>query len=108
MVVGYTNTFHLKKYNWLNKCYWHEESQSMRSNNEQKMWDNLMTWDTEFQVQIETMENMENMEAALQGDVAQNLLDSVDYMYFMDRHASAVSNNPRSIDASTKPPTSIT
>jgi hypothetical protein len=33
-------------------CYWHEESQSMRSNKEQ-MWDNIMNWDTEFQVQIE-------------------------------------------------------
>jgi hypothetical protein len=28
------------------------------------MWDNRMTWDTEFQVQIENMENVENMEAA--------------------------------------------
>jgi hypothetical protein len=44
-------------------CYWHEESQSMRSNKE-KMWENLMTWDTEFQVQIENMENMGNMDAA--------------------------------------------
>jgi hypothetical protein len=32
-------------------CYWHEESQSMRSNKEQ-MRDNIMNWDTEFQVQI--------------------------------------------------------
>jgi hypothetical protein len=38
-------------------CYWHEESQFMRSNKEQ-MWDNLMNWVTEFQVQIENMENM--------------------------------------------------
>jgi hypothetical protein len=30
-------------------CYWHAESQSMRSNNEQ-IWDNLMTWDMDFQV----------------------------------------------------------
>jgi hypothetical protein len=44
-------------------CYWHEESQSMRSNKEQ-IWDNLMKWDTEFQVQIENMENMGNMDAA--------------------------------------------
>jgi hypothetical protein len=31
------------------------------------MWDNLMNWDTEFQVQIENMENMENMDAAPPG-----------------------------------------
>jgi hypothetical protein len=74
----------------------------MRSNKEQ-MLDNLMNWDTEFQVQIE---NMGNMDAAPPGAAAQNLEGSVDYMSFMDRHASAVSNNPRSMDASMKPPTS--
>jgi hypothetical protein len=86
-------------------CYWHEESQSMRSNKE-KMWDNLMNWDKEFQVQIEYMENMENMDAAPPGDAAQNLVRSVYAMSFMDRHAYAVSNNPRSVDASMKTPTS--
>jgi hypothetical protein len=85
--------------------YWHEESQSMRSNKEQ-MWENLMNWDTEFQVQIENMEHMENMDAAPPGAAARNLVGSVDSMSFMDRHASAVSNNPRSMDASMKPPTS--
>jgi hypothetical protein len=70
-------------------CYWREESQSMRSNKEQ-MWDNLINWDTEFQVQIENMENMGNLDAAPPGASAQNLVGSVDYMSFMDRHASAV------------------
>jgi hypothetical protein len=83
-------------------CYWHEESQSMRSNKE-KMWDNLMNWDTEFQVQIENMKNMGNLDAAPPGAAAHNLVGSVDYMSFMDRHASDVSNNPRSMDASLKP-----
>jgi hypothetical protein len=77
----------------------------MRSNKE-KMWDNLMNWDTEFQVQIENMENMGNVDAAAPGAAAQNLAGSVDYMSFMDRHAYAVSNNPRSMDASMNPPTS--
>jgi hypothetical protein len=86
-------------------CYWHEESQSMRSNKE-KVWDNLMNWDTEFQVQIENMENMGNLDAAPPGAAAQNFVGSVDSMSFMDRHASAVSNNPRSMDAILKPPTS--
>jgi hypothetical protein len=86
-------------------CYWHEESQSMRSKKEQ-MWDNFMTWDTEFQVQIENMENMGNMDAAPPGNAAQNLVGNVYSMYFMDCHASAVYNNPRSMDASLKPPTS--
>jgi hypothetical protein len=70
------------------------------------MWDNLMKWDTEFQVQIENMENMGNLDAAPPGAAAQNLVGSVDSIYFMDRHASAVSNNPRSMDARLKPPTS--
>jgi hypothetical protein len=35
-------------------CYWLEESQSMRFNKLQ-VWDNLMNWDTEFQVHIEKM-----------------------------------------------------
>jgi len=83
-------------------CYWHEESKSMRSNKEQ-MWDNLMNWDTEFQVQIENMENMGNMPTVPQGAAAQNLVGSVDSMSFMDRHASAVSNNPRSMEASANP-----
>jgi hypothetical protein len=86
-------------------CYWHDVSQSMRSNKEH-IWDNLMNWDTEFQVQIENMENMENMDAAPTGAAAQNLVGRVDSMSFMDCHASAVSNNPRSMNASTKPPTS--
>jgi hypothetical protein len=86
-------------------CYWHEESQSMRYNKEQ-MWDNIMNWYTEFQVQIENMENMGNLDAAPPGAAAQNLVGSVDSMYFMDRHASAVFNNTRSMDASLKPPTS--
>jgi hypothetical protein len=77
----------------------------MRSNKEQ-MWDNTMNWDTEFQVQIENMENMENLDAVPRGAAAQNLVGSVDYMPFMDRHASAVSNNPRIMDASMKPPIS--
>jgi hypothetical protein len=54
----------------------------MRSNKE-KMWDNIMNWDTEFQVQIENMENMENMDAAPPGSAAHNLVGSVDYMSFM-------------------------
>jgi hypothetical protein len=65
-----------------------------------------MNWDTEFQVQIENMEHMGNMHNVAPGAAAQNLVGSVDYMSFMDRHASAVSNNPRSMDASMKPPTS--
>jgi hypothetical protein len=78
----------------------------MRSNKE-KMWDNLMNWDTEFQVQIENMENMGNMDAAPPGAVSQNLVGSVDYlMSFMDRHASDVSNNPRIMDPRLNPPTS--
>jgi hypothetical protein len=86
-------------------CYWHEESQSMLFNKE-KMWDNIMNWDTEFQVQIENMENMVNLDAAPPGVAAQNLVGSVDYMSFMDRHASDVSKNPRSMDTSLQPPTS--
>jgi hypothetical protein len=77
----------------------------MRSNKE-KMWDNLMNWDTEFQVQIESMENMENMDASPPGASAQNLVGNVDSMSFMDRHAFAVSNTTRSMDASMTPPTS--
>jgi hypothetical protein len=65
-----------------------------------------MNWDTEFQVQIENMENMGTVDAAPPGAAAQNLVGSVDYMSFMDRHASDVSKNPRSMDASLKPPTS--
>jgi hypothetical protein len=86
-------------------CYCHEESQSMRSKKEQ-MWDNIMSWYTEFEVQIENMENMGNLDAAPPGAAAQSFMDSVDYMSFMDRHESTVSNNPRSMDASLKPPTS--
>jgi hypothetical protein len=56
----------------------------MRSNKEH-MWDNLMNWDTDFQVQIENMENMENMDAAPSGAAAQNLVGSVDYISFMDQ-----------------------
>jgi uncharacterized protein YbjT (DUF2867 family) len=70
------------------------------------MWYNLMNWDTEFQVQIENMQNMGNVDAAAPGAAAQNLVGSVDSMSFMDRHASDVSNNPRSVDASLKHPTS--
>jgi hypothetical protein len=70
------------------------------------MWDNLMNWDTKFQVQIENMENIGNLDAVPPGAAAQNLVASVDSMSFMDHHASAVSNNPRSMDASLKPPTS--
>jgi hypothetical protein len=77
----------------------------MRSNKEH-MWDNLMNWDNDFQVEIENMENMENTDATPPGAAAQNLVGSVDYMSSMDRHASAVSNNPRSMDVSMKPPTS--
>jgi hypothetical protein len=84
-------------------CYWHEEFQSMRSNKEQ-MWDNLMNWYTEFQVQIDNMENMGNLDAAPPGAAAQNLVGSVDSMSFMDRHTSDVSNNPISMDASLKSP----
>jgi hypothetical protein len=58
-------------------CYWNEESQSMRSKKE-KMWDSLMNWDKEFQVQIENMENIENMDTAPPGAAAQNLVGSVD------------------------------
>jgi hypothetical protein len=87
-------------------CYWHEESQSMRCKKEQ-MWDNLMNWDTDFQVQIENMENMEDLDAVPPGDAAQILVGSVDSMSFMDRHESTVSNNPRRMDASMKPPISI-
>jgi hypothetical protein len=72
--------------------------------NKERIWDNLMNWDTEFQVQIENMKNMEIMDAAPPGVAARNLVGSVDYMSFMDRHASAVSNNPRSMDASMTPP----
>jgi hypothetical protein len=70
----------------------------------EEIWDNLMNWDAEFQVQIENMENMETWDAVPPGAAAQNLVGSVDYMSFMDRHASAVSNNPRSMYASMKPP----
>jgi hypothetical protein len=49
---------------------------------------------------------MGNLDAAPPGAAAQNLVGSVDYMSFMDRHAYDVSNNPRSMDASLKPPTS--
>jgi hypothetical protein len=49
---------------------------------------------------------MGNLDAAPPGAETQNLVGSVDYMSFMDRHASAVSNNPRSVDASLKLPTS--
>jgi hypothetical protein len=63
--------------------------------NKEQMWDNLMNWDREFQVQIESMENMENLDAVPPGASAQNLVN---------RHASAVSNNPRSMDASMKTP----
>jgi hypothetical protein len=66
----------------------------MRSNKE-KMWENLMNWDTDFQVQIENMENMRNLDTAPPGAAAQNLVSSVDSIFFMDRHASGVSNNPR-------------
>jgi hypothetical protein len=65
-----------------------------------------MNWDMEFQVQIENMENMENLDAVPPGAAAQILVGSVDSMFFMDRHASAVSNNTRSMDASMKPPIS--
>jgi hypothetical protein len=82
-----------------------EESQSMRSNKEQ-MWDTLMTWDTEFQVQIENMENMGNLDDVPAGAAAWNLVGSVYYMSFMYRHASAMSNNPSSMDEILKPPTS--
>jgi hypothetical protein len=40
--------------------------------NKEQMSDNLMNWDTEFQVQIENKENMENMDAAAPGAAAQN------------------------------------
>jgi hypothetical protein len=71
--------------------------------NKLKMWDNLIYWDTEFQFQIENMENMGNMDAAPPGAVAQHLVGGVDSMSFMDRRASDVYNNPRSMDASMKP-----
>jgi hypothetical protein len=80
-------------------CYWHVELQSMRSNKEQ-MWDIFLTWDAEFQAQIE---NMETMNAAPPGAAAQNSAGRIDYKYFMVRHASAVSNNPRSMDDSAHP-----
>jgi hypothetical protein len=70
------------------------------------MWDNLMNWDTEFQVQIENVENMWKLDAAPPGAATQNLAGSVYSMSFIDRHAYAVSNNPRSMDAILKPPTS--
>jgi hypothetical protein len=69
------------------------------------MWDNIMNWDTEFQVQIENMENMGNLDAAPPGAAAKNLVVSVDSMSFMDRHEYAVSNNPISMYASLKPAT---
>jgi hypothetical protein len=47
----------------------------MRSNKEQ-MWDNLMNWDTEFQVQIENMENMENMDAICRSSYCRCFWDS--------------------------------
>jgi hypothetical protein len=53
------------------------------------------------------MENMETMNAVPPGAAAQSLVGSVDYMSFMDRHAYAVSNNPRSMDASVTPPSTI-
>jgi hypothetical protein len=62
--------------------------------NKEKMWDNLMNWYAEFQVQIENMENMENIDAARPGAAAQNLVGSVDYMSLMDRHAYAVLKIP--------------
>jgi hypothetical protein len=65
-----------------------------------------MNWDMEFQVQIENMENIRNMDAAPPGAAARNLVGSVDSMSCMDLHAYAVSNNPRSMDASMKSPTS--
>jgi hypothetical protein len=83
----------------------------MLSNKEQ-MWNNIMTWDTEFQVHIENMDHIENMEnmgnfdAEPTGAAAQNLVGSVNYMSFVDRHESDVSNNPRSMDASFKTPIS--
>jgi hypothetical protein len=72
----------------------------------EKMWYNLMNWDMEFQVQIENMEHMGNLDSAPPGAADQNLVGSVDSMYFMDSHAAAVSNTPRIMDASLKPPTS--
>jgi hypothetical protein len=63
-----------------------------------------MNWDTKFQVHIENMENMGNLDAAPPGAAAHNLVASVYSMSFMERHESAVSNNPRSMDASLKPP----
>jgi hypothetical protein len=65
-----------------------------------------MNWDTEFQVQIENTENRGNLDDAPPGAAAQNLVGSVYSLSFMDRHASAVSNNPISMDASLKPHTS--
>jgi hypothetical protein len=41
------------------------------------MWDNLMNWDTELQVQIKNMENMGKMDAASPRAAAQNLVGSV-------------------------------
>jgi hypothetical protein len=43
------------------------------------------------------------MEAAPHRAAAQNLVGSVDYVSFMDLHASEVSNNPISMDVSTNP-----
>jgi hypothetical protein len=63
--------------------------------NKEKIWDNIMNWDTEFQVQIENMENMGNLDAAPPGAAAQNLVGSVDSMSLMYRHASAVSKNTK-------------
>jgi hypothetical protein len=74
----------------------------MRSNKE-KMSDNLMNWDTEFQVQIENMENMGNIDAAPPGAATQNLVGSVDSISFMDHHASDVSSN-KLFPNSTLPP----
>jgi hypothetical protein len=45
----------------------------MRSKKEQ-MCDNIMNWDTEFQVQIENMENMENINDAPPGAALCTLL----------------------------------
>jgi hypothetical protein len=50
--------------------------------NKEHMWDNLMNWDTEFQVQIENMENMGNMDTAPPGAAANNLVGSVDSISF--------------------------
>jgi hypothetical protein len=52
------------------------------------------------------MENMDNVDAAPPGAAAHNLVGSVDCMSFMDCHVSAVYKNPKSMDASMKPPNS--